>query len=123
MESQTKGNPEAADKPGNKAEHLREMYGRAPRRNLLDHQLDERKYFDSGDFALSQARRGSDIGQIKTGTQHPDRESISDPKAPIPGSGNVNKSASKDLNDPEKSSEPQNQSYLHEMARSDNGKG
>ncbi|CAH0020105.1 unnamed protein product [Clonostachys rhizophaga] len=98
------------------------MYGRAPHRDLLDHQLDERRYFDSGDFALSQVQRGSDIGKIKTGTQHPRRESISHPRAPMPGSINVDESASKGLQDQKKSSEVQVQSHLREMARSENGK-
>ncbi|CAG9953205.1 unnamed protein product [Clonostachys rosea f. rosea IK726] len=120
MESQTKGYSEASQKPNNRAEHLQEIYGRAPYRDLLDHQLDERRYFDSGDLALSQAQRGSDIGKIKTGTQHPRRESISHPRAPMPGSGNVDESANKGLQDQEKSSELQNQSYLHEIARSEN---
>ncbi|CAH0014510.1 unnamed protein product [Clonostachys rhizophaga] len=122
MESQTKGHCEASQKPNNRAERLQEIYRRTPRRDLLNHQLDERRYFDSGDFALSQAQRGSDIGKIKTGTQHPRRESISHPRAPMPDSSNADESANKGLQDQEKSSEPQNQSHLHEMARSENVK-
>ncbi|KAK7224024.1 hypothetical protein V2G26_012027 [Clonostachys chloroleuca] len=122
MESQTKPHCEASQKPNNRAERLQEIYGRTPHRDLLNHQLDERRYFDSGDFALSQAQRGSDIGKIKTGTQHPRRESISHPRAPMPDSSNADESANKGLQDQEKSSEPQNQSHLHEMARSENVK-
>ncbi|CAG9938557.1 unnamed protein product [Clonostachys rosea f. rosea IK726] len=106
MESQTKGHSEASQKPNNRTERLQEMYGMAPHRDLLDHQLD----------------RGSDIGKIKTRTQHPRRESISHPRAPMPGSINVDESASKGLQDQKKSSEVQVQSHLREMARSENGK-
>ncbi|KAK7211367.1 hypothetical protein V2G26_018545 [Clonostachys chloroleuca] len=114
MESQAKAHSEA--------KHLQEMYGRAPHRNLLNHQLDERKYFDSGDFALSQAQSGSDIGKIKTGIQHPQRESISHPRAPNPSSSNVGESTSKGQQDQKKSSEVPNQSHLREMAGLENGK-
>ncbi|KAF7562011.1 hypothetical protein G7046_g2128 [Stylonectria norvegica] len=67
------------------------LYGKTPtRRDLLHHQLDERKYFDSGDFALSQAREPSNIGAVKTGIHHPHREKISAPSCPVPDSSNVN---------------------------------
>ncbi|CAG9951095.1 unnamed protein product [Clonostachys rosea f. rosea IK726] len=122
MESQAKAPSEATQKPNTKAERLQEMYGRAPHRALLNHQLDERRYFDSGDFALSQALRGSDIGIIKTGTQHPQRESISHPKAPNPSTSNVDESASKGRQDQKNSDEVPNQSHLREMAESENGK-
>ncbi|CAI6088420.1 unnamed protein product [Clonostachys chloroleuca] len=122
MESQAKAQSEATQKPNGRVEHLQEMYGRAPHRDLLNHQLDERRYFDSGDFALSQAQRGSDIGKIKTGIQHPQRESISHPRAPNPSSSNVGESTSKGRQDQKKSSEVPNQSHLREMAELENGK-
>jgi hypothetical protein len=57
----------------------------------------ERRYFDSGDFALSTTEHVTDNGAIKTGRTHPDRDSISHPYAPIPSSSNVDKDATDDL--------------------------
>lgn len=56
----------------------------------------ERKYFDSGDFALSAANRETDNGAIQTGGAYPHRESISHPYAPIPSSSNVEEDANED---------------------------
>ena len=47
-----------------------------------------RTYFDSGDFALSKARKSSDIGSVETGKEHPVREQISQPGSAAPGSSN-----------------------------------
>lgn len=49
-----------------------------------------RKYFDSGDFSLSQANKSSDAGAVKTGSEHPLREGISHPFSAVPSSSNVN---------------------------------
>ncbi|KAK7178253.1 cAMP-regulated phosphoprotein family protein [Paraphaeosphaeria sporulosa] len=69
---------------------LLRRYGKLPaREDLLDHQLERRKYFDSGDFAVSHAYRVSDIGQIRTGTEHPLRMGISHPLSPVPASSNI----------------------------------
>lgn len=57
----------------------------------------ERTYFDSGDFALSAADRVTNSGAIHTGREHPYRESISHPYAPIPAASNVDKNANEDL--------------------------
>ncbi|KAL5401953.1 hypothetical protein PMIN06_011241 [Paraphaeosphaeria minitans] len=71
---------------------LLHRYGKLPaREDLLNHQLERRKYFDSGDFALSHAYRVSDIGQIQTGTEHPLRKGISHPSSPVPAGSNINK--------------------------------
>src|SRR6185437_3316164 len=48
-----------------------------------------RKYFDSGDYALSQAHRASNIGRVRTGREHPLRESISHPSSPVPSGSNI----------------------------------
>ncbi|CAI6091065.1 unnamed protein product [Clonostachys chloroleuca] len=40
MESQTKGHSKASQTPSNSAVSLREIYGRTPHQDLLDHQLD-----------------------------------------------------------------------------------
>lgn len=52
--------------------------------------LSQRKYFDSGDFALTAAHEASNIGRIQTGTRHPLVESVSHPSAPMPACSNVN---------------------------------
>jgi hypothetical protein len=61
--------------------------------------MKERKYFDSGDFALSAAGRETDNGAIKTGVDYPRRESISRPHAPVPKSSNVNDDANEKPHD------------------------
>jgi hypothetical protein len=53
----------------------------------------ERKYFDSGDYALSKAGKASDVGVTQMGTQHPVPENIphlSSPTANHGGSLNGN---------------------------------
>ncbi|UNI14805.1 hypothetical protein JDV02_001400 [Purpureocillium takamizusanense] len=59
---------------------IKHLYGRtANKPALLGHQLEKRKYFDSGDFALAQAHRSSNVGKVETGSQHPLRRGISHP--------------------------------------------
>ncbi|ENH71541.1 hypothetical protein FOQG_11909 [Fusarium oxysporum f. sp. raphani 54005] len=73
---------------------LLNRYGILPKRgNLLNHQLEGRKYFDSGDFALSQARRPSNIGNVTTGREHPIRQDISEPSSSVPSSSNIDDNA------------------------------
>jgi len=85
--SQNQGGPEPLTEQD---VSLLRRYGKLPaRRDLLDHQLERRKYFDSGDFALSNAHRVSDIGHIQTGTEHPLRKSISHPSSPVPAGSNI----------------------------------
>lgn len=57
----------------------------------------ERRYFDSGDLALSAADRVTDNGEIKTGAAHPMRDSISRPYAPVPINSNVENDANRDF--------------------------
>ncbi|MCJ1403160.1 hypothetical protein MMC11_006383 [Xylographa trunciseda] len=53
------------------------LYGKLPNRNdLLQNKLKERKYFDSGDYALSKAGKASDVGVTSIGSQHPLPENI-----------------------------------------------
>ncbi|KAK9352641.1 camp-regulated phosphoprotein/endosulfine conserved region-domain-containing protein [Lipomyces doorenjongii] len=53
------------------------MYGRLPsRQDLLQNKLKDRKYFDSGDYALSKAGRASSAGVTNVGSQHPVPENI-----------------------------------------------
>ncbi|KAF2184000.1 hypothetical protein K469DRAFT_581018, partial [Zopfia rhizophila CBS 207.26] len=56
---------------------------------LIQTSSQRRKYFDSGDFALSQAHREPNIGHIGTGTEHPLRGSIPHPSSPVPGDSNI----------------------------------
>jgi len=67
------------------------MYGKLPdRKDLLGHRLKERKYFDSGDYALTKAGRD----QLPIGSAHPSPESIphSNPQASAQGSSPVKES-------------------------------
>ncbi|GJJ70485.1 hypothetical protein EMPS_02834 [Entomortierella parvispora] len=62
-------------------EKLQRMYGKLPTpKALLGNKLKERKYFDSGDYALSKAGKTT----TPVGSQHPQPENIphSNPVAP-----------------------------------------
>lgn len=68
------------------------LYGKLPNRNdLLQNKLKERKYFDSGDYALSKAGKASDVGVTSIGSQHPLPENI--PHLSSPSSNNGNNSS------------------------------
>ncbi|KAL2826769.1 hypothetical protein BJY01DRAFT_229534 [Aspergillus pseudoustus] len=85
-----KNNEEISTKPfSERDKHILSVYGRMPSGGLLGQQAKHRVYFDSGDFALSAAKRETDNGAIHTGTSHPVRESISHPYAPVPNTSNV----------------------------------
>ncbi|KAI9887609.1 MAG: hypothetical protein M1823_000593 [Watsoniomyces obsoletus] len=63
------------------------MFGRLPnKKDLLQNKLKERKYFDSGDYALSKAGKASDAGVTQIGSQHPNPENI--PHLTSPNNGN-----------------------------------
>ncbi|KAJ9129801.1 hypothetical protein NKR23_g12458 [Pleurostoma richardsiae] len=69
--------PSASDSPNDKDKRYLRLYGKLPTRGgLLHHQLEGRKYFDSADFALSQAHRPSNAGAVETGSQRPLRGDI-----------------------------------------------
>jgi len=58
-------------------QRLFRLYGKLPtKRDLLQNKLKERKYFDSGDYALSKAGKASDAGVTQIGSQHPLPENI-----------------------------------------------
>ncbi|KZF25706.1 Endosulfine-domain-containing protein [Xylona heveae TC161] len=66
-------------------QRLFRLYGKLPNRNdLLQNKLKERKYFDSGDYALSKAGKATDVGVTSIGSQHPSPETIPH-LAPSPG--------------------------------------
>ncbi|KAF2690750.1 Endosulfine-domain-containing protein [Lentithecium fluviatile CBS 122367] len=53
------------------------LYGKLPnKKDLLQNKFKERKYFDSGDYALSKAGKVSDIGVTQIGREHPVPEKI-----------------------------------------------
>ncbi|KMU91025.1 endosulphine family protein [Coccidioides immitis H538.4] len=54
-------------------QRLLRLYGKIPnKKDLLQNKLKERKYFDSGDYALSKAGKASDVGVTSIGSRHPD---------------------------------------------------
>lgn len=58
-------------------QRLFRLYGKLPnKKDLLQNKLKERKYFDSGDYALSKAGKASDVGVTSIGSQHPLPENI-----------------------------------------------
>lgn len=58
-------------------QRLFRMYGKLPNsKDLLQNKLKERKYFDSGDYALSKAGKAGDTGVTSIGTEHPTAENI-----------------------------------------------
>jgi len=53
-------------------QRLFRLYGKLPNKSdLLQNKLKERKYFDSGDYALSKAGKASDTGVTTIGSEHP----------------------------------------------------
>jgi len=65
------------------------LYGKLPnKKDLLQNKLKERKYFDSGDYALSKAGKASDVGVTQIGSQHPSPESIPHLASPSANNGN-----------------------------------
>ncbi|KAJ5260501.1 hypothetical protein N7478_012106 [Penicillium angulare] len=78
---------------------------------LLLTDLKDRTYFDSGDFALSAGERAIETGAIESGCEHPNREKISHPNAPVPSNSNVDYGANRALD--RKSLSPERKSLLH----------
>ncbi|KAK4031737.1 hypothetical protein C8A01DRAFT_21099 [Parachaetomium inaequale] len=110
-----------SDKP-----HAQRLYGKIPsKERLLHHQLDRRTYFDSGDFALSQAHKSSDIGAVATGSEHATRESVSHPSCPVPSSSNVEGGANEQLRGKKDIDEVMSASQLHQetVIRNGNSQG
>lgn len=46
------------------------------RRSVSNRNRQERKYFDSGDYALSKAGKAGDVGVTQVGREHPNPEKI-----------------------------------------------
>ncbi|KAL8889725.1 MAG: hypothetical protein Q9215_003022 [Flavoplaca cf. flavocitrina] len=67
------------------------LYGKLPnKKDLLQNKLKERKYFDSGDYALSKAGKASEGGVTSIGSQHPLPENIPHLSSPVPTNGHSN---------------------------------
>ncbi|KAL4896363.1 camp-regulated phosphoprotein/endosulfine conserved region-domain-containing protein [Aspergillus ambiguus] len=70
-------------------QRLLRLYGKMPtKKDLLQNKLKERKYFDSGDYALSKAGKAADVGVTNIGSQHPVPENIPHLTATSPGANN-----------------------------------
>ncbi|OJJ49533.1 hypothetical protein ASPZODRAFT_128009 [Penicilliopsis zonata CBS 506.65] len=70
-------------------QRLLRLYGKMPtKKDLLQNKLKERKYFDSGDYALSKAGKASDVGVTNIGSRHPVPENIPHLTATSPGANN-----------------------------------
>ncbi|GKT90797.1 cAMP-regulated phosphoprotein family protein [Colletotrichum tofieldiae] len=66
-------------------QRLFRLYGKLPSRS--DHfakHLKDRKYFDSGDYAMSKAGKGDSVDTGAVGSQHPVPENIPTSRVPIP---------------------------------------
>jgi hypothetical protein len=75
----------------------------------LTNSLQERKYFDSGDYALSKAGKASDVGVTQVGREHPNPEKIPHMAPPTPiNSQNTNTQAGEKAGSPVKES-----TFLH----------
>ncbi|KAL7942418.1 camp-regulated phosphoprotein/endosulfine conserved region domain-containing protein [Trichoderma barbatum] len=71
-------------------QRLFRLYGKLPSRS--DHfakHLKDRKYFDSGDYAMSKAGKGDGVDAGAVGSQHPVPENIPHLTSPTNGGGNA----------------------------------
>ncbi|KAK1750809.1 camp-regulated phosphoprotein/endosulfine conserved region-domain-containing protein [Echria macrotheca] len=72
-------------------QRLFRLYGKLPSRS--DHfakHLKERKYFDSGDYAMSKAGKGDSVDTGSVGSQHPVPENIPHLSSPVTGTNGFN---------------------------------
>ncbi|KXG51649.1 Endosulphine [Penicillium griseofulvum] len=70
-------------------QRLLRLYGKMPtKKDVLQNKLKERKYFDSGDYALSKAGKASDVGVTNIGSRHPVPENIPHLTSTSPGVNN-----------------------------------
>lgn len=57
----------------------------------------ERKYFDSGDYALSKAGKAGDVGVTQVGREHPNPEKIPHIAPPTPNGTSGNNGISQEI--------------------------
>ncbi|KAL2178244.1 camp-regulated phosphoprotein/endosulfine conserved region-domain-containing protein [Thermothelomyces heterothallicus CBS 202.75] len=71
-------------------QRLFRLYGKLPNRSdhLAKH-LKERKYFDSGDYAMSKAGKGDSVDTGAVGSQHPVPENIPHLSSPVSGANGI----------------------------------
>ncbi|KAI0015139.1 camp-regulated phosphoprotein/endosulfine conserved region-domain-containing protein [Xylariomycetidae sp. FL0641] len=72
-------------------QRLFRLYGKLPSKS--DHfakHLRERKYFDSGDYAMSKAGKGDSVDTGAVGSQHPVPENIPHLSSPTQNAGGLN---------------------------------
>lgn len=86
------------------------LYGKLPnKKDLLQNKLKERKYFDSGDYALSKAGKASDVGVTQVGREHPNPDKIPHIAPPTQNGQNIQNG-----NSQEKAGSPVKEStFLH----------
>ncbi|MCJ1307381.1 hypothetical protein MMC25_001027 [Agyrium rufum] len=100
------------------------MYGKLPTtKDLLQNKLKERKYFDSGDYALSKAGKNSDLGPTTLGTQHPLPENIPHLTSPGPAGNNNGSMGSGSISSQggQSGSPVKESSFLHRETSLDDG--
>lgn len=71
-------------------QRLFRLYGKLPSRS--DHfakHLKERKYFDSGDYAMNKAGKGDSVDTGAVGSQHPVPENIPHLSSPVSGPNGI----------------------------------
>ncbi|KAK0702616.1 camp-regulated phosphoprotein/endosulfine conserved region-domain-containing protein [Apiosordaria backusii] len=71
-------------------QRLFRLYGKLPSKS--DHfakHLKERKYFDSGDYAMSKAGKGDSVDTGAVGSQHPVPENIPHLSSPVSGPNGI----------------------------------
>jgi hypothetical protein len=71
-------------------QRLFRLYGKLPNRS--DHfakHLKDRKYFDSGDYAMSKAGKGDSVDTGTVGSQHPVPENIPHLSSPVSGPNGI----------------------------------
>ncbi|KAK4191153.1 camp-regulated phosphoprotein/endosulfine conserved region-domain-containing protein [Podospora australis] len=74
-------------------QRLFRLYGKLPSKS--DHfakHLKERKYFDSGDYAMSKAGKGDSVDTGSVGSQHPVPENIPHLSSPVGGPNGIGSS-------------------------------
>lgn len=75
--------------------------------------MQQRTYFDSGEFALKAIHKPSEISEQNMGTKHPQRSHISHPFCAVPSSSNV----CEDANDGAQTVQQKCGSHLHECEK------
>jgi len=107
-------------------QRLFRLYGKVPNtKDLLQNKFkQERKYFDSGDYAMSKAGKAPDAGVTSIGSQHPQPENI--PHLSTPANGlNTNNNGNGNGNGADKNNQAgspvKESSFLHRETSAEEG--